>query len=666
MKRSTTFLFLSSTIVTFAAASQAEEIELDKVTTQAPAVTESQPETRKLLVVPGAGNDPLRALESLPGVVFGKGNDARPAVRGSSPDDNAYYLDFLPVGYLFHNDGSSILSDSLTDEFQLYPAAFGPEFNGATGAVITAESRSPLRDSQQIIDLSLLRAGFLIDQPVSDDQGFYLSGRMSLFQYYLKNIVDSDDFEFTTVPEFYDYQGSYEYRPSDLTSVRFQFVGARDKAGLDFTEESDFTAQDPALTGGLEAQQMFNSQGVVIDSVSPSGLSSRIGISHLEQAFDFTLGEGNYIDANSHRYGIRSEFSYPLGLDHEVSWGLEYSERLVDYRGLFKAPPCDEFTADCRLVRATETLQGSGTLRIRQTDLFIKDTWNVTARWQLIPGLHLSDDSYTGNQYVEPRISQGYQLTDALRWTLGYGRYHSMPANPGQYTPEFGNPDLDETRATHYVTGLEAQLRDGLMLTTELYYKDITDIIVARPADTSDGVRYNNDASGRAFGIEMLLNADFSERWYGWTSVTLSRTERSNDRTGEDFRYSYDQPLVINMVASYRASDIWTLGLKWRYQSGQLVTPLEGAEEDPDTAGLYNPIYGDPFSERLPSYHRLDFRADRSFRFSNADMDLYFEVINLYARENVVGYRYLNADYSEREDVTDLPPLASVGVRLLF
>ncbi|MEK9766781.1 MAG: hypothetical protein VW274_09915, partial [Thalassolituus sp.] len=158
--------------------------------------------------------------------------------------DNAYYLDFLPVGYLFHNDGSSIINDALVKDFKLYPAAFGPEFNGATGAVITADSRSPYFDDQQtIIDLSLLRAGVLIDAPVTDNQAFFLSGRMSLFQYYLENIVDSDDFEFTTVPEFYDYQGAWEYRPDDVSSVRLQVVGARDKAGLDFTDNSDYVLQ---------------------------------------------------------------------------------------------------------------------------------------------------------------------------------------------------------------------------------------------------------------------------------------------------------------------------------------------------------------------------------------------------------------------------------------
>jgi len=650
-------------------------VTLDTVTTTAQTAESAQPETPRLLRVAGAGNDPLRALEALPGVVFGRGREPAPAVRGSSPDDNAYYLDFLPAGYLFHNDGSSILSAPLTEGFTLYPAAFGPEFNGATGAVITARSRSPYKDDQQTqLDLSFLRAGILVDAPVNDDNAFFLSARMSLFQYYLENIVDSDDFEFTTVPEFYDYQGTWEYQPDVLSSWRFQVVGARDKAGLDFDETSDFVEQDPGLAGGVNIEQYFNSQGIVYDSEFASGLSVTSGLSHLEERFAFRIGQGNRINANSHRFGWRNQFRYPLSLNHELQFGVEYAERHIDYDGQFSAPPCDEFSSDCRLVTSTETVAGSGTLILRETNLNIADRWDVNRQWQLQPGALLSFHEYSGNQYIEPRLRSRYQLSEAVTWTAGYGKYHSLPGNPGEYTPEFGNPDLDETRATHYTTGIEWTLRPGLNLSSEIYYKTIDDIVVSRAPQNSEQTtaeynalpRYTNEASGDAWGTEWLLNANVSERWYGWASLAWTRTQRTDDRSGENFRYAYDKPLVLNLVANYQWNDDWNLGLKWRYESGQLITPLIGVSEDPDTPGLYNPEYGAPFSQRLSAYHRLDIRADRSFLFNQWSMDLYLEVINLYARENVSGVRYKNADYSEREDVTDLPPLVSLGIQATF
>ena len=672
--------FIKLTLATMyitAYAVQGDEVQLDTVTTTSSEAIEAAPKIKKLLKVPGSGNDPLRAIEALPGVVFGNGREAEPAVRGSSPSDNAYYLDFLPVGYLFHNDGSSIINDALVEGFDLYPAAFGSEFNGATGAVITSQSRSPyFNDRQTIVDLSLLRAGVLFDVPTADNQAFFVSGRMSLFQYYLENIIDSDQFEFTTVPEFYDYQARYEYQPDALTSIQLQVVGARDKVGLDFADDSDAVQQDPALSGGLAAEQYFNSQGVVVDKVYGSGLSAKLGLSQLEESFEFQLGQGNFIDAKSNRYGLRTQFAYPVSYSHEFRWGLEFAEQRINYRGAFTAPPCDEFSSDCRLATATETLQGQGALTMRETNINFADRWDVTDRWQFTPGLLFSYHEYSGNRYLEPKLDSRLIVSPSVTWTAGYGQYHSLPGNPGEYTPEFGNPELDETRATHYVTGAEYLIKEGLSLKSEIYYKDLSDIVVSRAPQENDSdltvseynqlPRYSNDGSGQAYGVETLLNADFSERWYGWVSVALSRTERENDITGEDFRYAYDKPLVINLVGNYRWNKHWELGLKWRYESGQLVTPLEGVEADDNVAGLFNPIYGDPFSERLPAYHRLDVRADHNFQFTTWNMDLYIEVINLYARKNVTGYRYLNADYSEREEVNDLPPLASFGVRMVF
>ena len=87
-----------------------DAVELDSGRVQGDDAPLAEISTDKLLRVPGSGNDPLRAIESLPGVVFASGRRSEPAVRGSSPADNAYIIDFLPVGYIFHQDGSSSAS----------------------------------------------------------------------------------------------------------------------------------------------------------------------------------------------------------------------------------------------------------------------------------------------------------------------------------------------------------------------------------------------------------------------------------------------------------------------------------------------------------------------------------------------------------------------------
>jgi hypothetical protein len=95
------------------------ETELDNIQITATDDPLTEISTKKLLRMPGAGNDPLRAIEALPGVTFSTGRSSEPAVRGSSPNDNLYIIDFMPVANIFHFDGSSLLNDNVIKDFKL-------------------------------------------------------------------------------------------------------------------------------------------------------------------------------------------------------------------------------------------------------------------------------------------------------------------------------------------------------------------------------------------------------------------------------------------------------------------------------------------------------------------------------------------------------------------
>ncbi len=602
---------------------------------------------------------------------------SEPAVRGSSPDDNAYYVDFLPVGYIFHSDSSSIISDNVLEDFRLETAVFSPQYNNATGAVIDATSRSPYYDRRQIIiDASLLKAGFFYEQPVNENQSFYIAGRQSLFQYYIENFLDDEDFEFTTVPEYYDYQGKYEIRLSDTEQIAFQILGSRDKAGLLFADDSDQVLQDPGLAGGINFEAFFNSQGLLWEKLYASGTSHKIGLSHMEQKFAFNIGPLNRVDVKVNDVNLRSQFNVPVNFSHEIQWGVELNRSNVDYDGRFSGPPCDEFRPDCRLVDGTEELLGSGTIIVHEYDAHIADIWQVTPDWTLTPAVAVSWDDYTEETFVEPRLQSRWQFHDQWWFNASVGDHHILPDNLGRYITPFGNPDLKQPTARHYELGLEYQLSDDLLWKTEIYYKELDNIIVSRPAadnypDLSEAEynalpNYTNDADGDTWGIEVFLNKNLTDRWYGWMSVAYARTFRRNNLTGEDFRYEYDQPLIINTVANWKLNENWEVGFKWRLQSGQLVTPLESVT-GPDSEGLYTPIYGDLNSERLPVYHKLDVRADRTFRFASGwEMDFYGEILNLYGRQNVTGYTYEGADYGKKVEVNDLPTIVSFGIKAKF
>ena len=95
---------------------------IDVVYKRSSITSEITENTEKLVTMPGAMGDPLRAVFALPGVVAAGGSMSEPAVRGSSPDDNLFEVDFMPAGYIFHDFGSSIFNRYLIQDFQLYSA----------------------------------------------------------------------------------------------------------------------------------------------------------------------------------------------------------------------------------------------------------------------------------------------------------------------------------------------------------------------------------------------------------------------------------------------------------------------------------------------------------------------------------------------------------------
>lgn len=104
--------------------------------------TEVTEETAKLFKVAGIANDPLSAVFTMPGVVYAGGDaGGEPAIRGSSPEDNAFYIDNMPAGYIFHLFGDSIFNQNVVQDFALHPAAFGSKYGNATGGVFDVKLR---------------------------------------------------------------------------------------------------------------------------------------------------------------------------------------------------------------------------------------------------------------------------------------------------------------------------------------------------------------------------------------------------------------------------------------------------------------------------------------------------------------------------------------------
>ena len=609
----------------------------------------------ELRSVPGTGGDTMKALQSLPGVAVADDSSSAPAIRGSRPSDNAYYVDSLPVGYLFHVGGlvSTVHSD-LVRQFDLYSSAFGPEYDNVTGAVLDVTLRAPRTDRLHgSLDVSLLGADFLVEGPVTQNQSFYFAAKRSYLDLLLNTVKDDDTGVILTVPRYNDYQGKYLWHLNEDHRLTLHATGAADHLALKVPADSSVALQDPVLAGDSASDTSYATQAVVWDGEFGNRISNKLAIGHTTDKQTTSLGSALRVTSKTSEVFLREQLRVRPSAAHDVLVGGAVQSIHADYDLNFRDARCTEFEPECDLTSAPQKHVIDG-VKAHFYSAFAKDRWQVSPDWALTGGLRYSRDGYLRRNYTEPRIGVEWKWSEDTLFTAGWGRHNQFPEGD-QVIKDVGNPGLWHVRADHSVVGVTQKLGTGWSVKAEAYHKKLTDFVVADPA-----LNYVNGGSGEANGLELFVKKEPTSALSGWLSVSLSRARRHNDATGEEFPFAFDQPVIITLVGNYKLNDRWQFGAKWSYHTGAPDTPIVSTTTDPD--GRVRPVYGPINSDRLPSYHRLDLRAERTV---SPTFSYYVEMINAYNRKNVSGYTY-STDYSSRKPQTQLPMMLSVGIKAGF
>ena len=618
---------------------------------------------KALREVPGSSGDPMRGLQAMPGVALTSDSNAAPAVRGTAPGDNLYYVDGLPVGYLFHFGGAfSTLNADLVDSFNFYPSNFGPEFGDALGGVIDVRLRDPRSDRLGAkININFYESDFLVEGPLSANQSFYLAARRSYYDLILPKTgtLDKDEkIEYRSFPSFYDYQAKHVWRADENNTYRLQLTGASDTSEIFIPADSSVAIHDPALTGTSRDDVRFDSLGWVWDHRLSPLSNNKLTLAALSTATRQRVGSAGTIVAKFNDLIVRNDYSTQLHADHLLSLGGNYTYSVAEYDLDIRNPRCTEFDPDCDVTSAAR-VQDKDRLRRGNAGLYIKDRWRIVEPLTLVIGVRTNYENYLGETFTEPRLGVEWQTAPRTLLTAGWGLYHQFP-DGSQVIDKFGNPNLSNLRGQHTVLGMKQSYDQGWNWSTDLYYKTLEDLVVG-----DDVFQYLNNGEGQAYGLELLVKKDLTDRFSGWLAASLSRSERTNKVTEETFRSNYDQPVIVNLVANYKINKDWTFGAKWRYNSGSPYTPIVGSVLRSGSTDQYLPVYGKINSERLPGYHRLDLRLGRDYLFNKWKLNTYMELINAYNQKNVQDYRY-NNDYSAREPVYQLPLIISFGIQADF
>ncbi|GLR71369.1 TonB-dependent receptor plug domain-containing protein [Agaribacter marinus] len=647
--------------------------------------------SKQITTMPGGFGDPLKALDALPGVVLALPSTgspvAQPAIRGSSPGDNQYESDFLPVGYVFHREGISIFNPLLIKGFDLKTSAWSGQYNDSIGGVISTELRDPnFEEFNAIIDLSQIRSGILVESPLGSKAAFYASYRESLIHHFVDDVVEDEDFTFSTPPRNHDYQVKFVWDMNSKNTLRVVATGAEDIARIAFKEDAKEVARNPDLAAGEGFSSKYDNVGFILDNDSWLG-ESKFAVNFLDRQIDINEGlvEQSSFKTKDTLFKWRTKTALDIG---HLTWGGEWLNRAITHTNNSRLLTCIPEFDTCAPSPLSPIVQDIVDVDVRFSSLYADWYMPVTQKWDATLTLAVNNDDFTDTTSLEPRVLASYQLNEKQTLSFSAGKYQQWFRDPNILSPVFGNPDLTPSDATMLGVVFDQAMGNGFNWKVDLYYKQLNNLIVPEQSDsqmaengqvmtTSDVAPYSNNGEGTAWGAEFMINKALTDDWYGWFSLAYTKSERKNSQTNETINYEFDIPVIANLVAKYQWSDNWHFGVKWTYRSGRRYTdvldsfPVFANADNPNTPSdeplFYVPVYGEFNGQRRESGHRLDIRVDYMTKIYGSNVNMYIDVLNVLGSQRIQEDEW-NADYTSSIPDYEFPDemFPGLGISMQF
>ncbi len=626
--------------------------------------------------VPGTFGDPIKAVQNLPGIARSPFDFGLLLVRGSAPEDTGVYVDGIRVPLIYHFGGlRSVLSPVMLDSIDFYPGGYGVTYGRTTGGALDVKSKVQFPKELHglaridLIDIEVAVVGPLPRKgdPANPVGGFAVAARRSYLDVVLPAIAPPQlDLSRTSLPRWWDVQGKVQLRPDPR--YRFGWFGyaSDDAAGL--YSEDPITPSDPTSSGEISTRISFTRQMLYLDLKLHPRFTLKGSAAY---GFDYNIIDLTQLfrlGASSHSVTTRVDGFWEAFPWLTVHGGADTIVGTYDYEIYFGSADRQSGFTDPNAEKEPLLLEGNNLGMGAGVYLeAIVRPWGE--RLTLLPGLRFDNygilDAFSLNT-LDPRFSFRVALGRGITTKGSVGIYHQNP-QPYEWVEGTGNPDLSAERSPQVTLGGEFQFTDFLSLDIDLFYKSLEDLVVpAFVAENEAGDRlvWENRGQGRIYGGELMLQCKPWHGLQGWIAYTFQRSFRRDNPGDSWYRYDFDQPHILDVVARYQLPGDLAVGARFRLVSGNPYTVSTRLDYDVDSF-TYEATSGEYNAERLPTFHQLDIRIDKTFRFRTWKLEAYLEILNVYNRANPEQVTY-NFDYSERTYINSLPFLPNLGLRVDF
>ena len=624
---------------------------------------------RTIQNMPDIGEDPVRVVQRLPGTAAG-GVSARAHLRGGEEAETGIILNgqrlFDPFHVRDYNNIFSTIDARAIEGVEVYTGGFPASYGDRLSGFVLMDSVDSIEPRHTELGVSVFNTSVLSAGTFSGgDAQWLFSARRSNLDVVLNPKLGQ--------PNYYDVFSQFAFDLTPETRLTLNGLYADDtvtvvlESELDELEQARSTTENAQFWMTLENQWSSMLRSTTVISVN-SFSNDRVGESNDMEKILATIDDRRRVQ----RYGFQQDWFWSRSDTHLVQWGFQAEHSDARYRYMSQAQYFG-LPALYENVNNPISRDLSATPIGNKFSVYISDRWKIARNTIIEMGLRWDDQTYTGfvsDSQLSPRFSVLHAFSPATEFRFSWGRYHQSQGIHELQIEDGVTDFYPAQRADHIIAGVRHNFKNKYSVRLELFQKDMSrlrprfenlfDPLALIPELQPDRVRIAPDKA-RSRGLEFSVDYT-SGRLSWWASYSLS--EVSDTVNGVEEPRSWDQRDALIAGLSWNMS-AWDFSLATNIHSGWPTTsmtlvPAADPADDPIA------IPGPRNAERHPSYASVDARISRRFKAGNGTITAFFEVANIFDRQNVCCRDYdLEDDTDDVLELSDdywLPRLPAIGI----
>ncbi|OFX22972.1 MAG: hypothetical protein A2041_00445 [Bacteroidetes bacterium GWA2_31_9b] len=687
--------------------------DIDEVSVVGEISTESnltKIESKNVGLLPDLSGGIESVIKTMPGVSSNSELSSQYNVRGGNFDENLVYVNdieiYRPVLVRSgQQEGMSFLNSDMVSSIQFSAGGFESRYGDKMSSVLDIRYNKPVQFSGNLA-FSLLGANIHIEDVSKNGKFTYNTGfRYKTSQYILNTLETKGDYN----PKFYDFQTYFTYKVSNTFDIDFlgnyalnsyqftpenretQFGTVSNTLSLkiyyDGNEIDKFETYLGAFTANYHPDKHFSLKFILsafntneqetydiqgqyyLNELDKTVGSETYGDSIMNIGIGTFLNHArNYINASVYSASIAGGYYFS---NNKIRWGAKYNiETITDKVNQWKMLDSAGYSLPYNgsSVELYETARAENILNTQRATAYIQNTYSklLSNNADLIInyGLRAHYWDFTNEFFITPRLLLSYKPAwkKNMLFRFSSGLYY-QPAfiKEIKYIDGTINNDINSQKSIHFVLGNDFIFKAWnrpFKLTTEIYYKYLSDIIPYKVDNVQVSYAAENMANGYACGIDLKINGEFVEGIESWASLSVMQTKEdiendsyvnSEGETVYPGYYSRPTDQLVNFSLYFQdylpMNPSYSVILSLHYGTG---LPFSSPDIE-----RYDQIF------RMKPYRRVDIgfskviiREDREFKNAKLlnklnGVWLSFEVFNLLDIDNTISYMWVKTSENQ-------------------